>query len=91
MEADVVGPGFAVIVQRPAAAGPMHGMAPLVVLVRAQSRDPAGVAMLPPEFWVDPAVGIERRDDDVGNGRVAFGVAGLSRELQANLPELRRQ
>ena len=42
--------------------------------------------MLPPEFWVDPAVGIERRDDDVGDGRVAFGVAGLTRELQADLP-----
>ena len=82
MEADVVGPGFAVIVQRPAAAGLMHEMAPLVLLVRAQSRDPAGFAMLPPEFWVDPAVEIERRDDDVGDGRVAFGVARLTRELQ---------
>ena len=47
--------------------------------------------MLLPEGRIDPALGIERRDDDLGDGVVTLGMAGFTRQLDANLPKLRRQ
>ena len=41
--------GFAVvIVERPAAAGPVNQVTMLILLVRALAHDPAGLAMLAP-------------------------------------------
>ncbi len=47
--------------------------------------------MLSPELGIDPVVGIERRNDDIGEAGVAFGVAGFARKLDADLPKLRRK
>ena len=63
----------------------------LIILARSKSRDPACLAMLPPELRVDPVVGIERRDDDIGEAGVAFGVARFACQLDADLPKLRRK
>jgi hypothetical protein len=56
-----------------------------------QPRDPACLAMLSPERRIDPVVGIERRDDDIGDIGIAFGVTGFACELDTNLPELCRK
>jgi hypothetical protein len=61
-----------------------------VLLVRPQSRNPARLAMRSPKPWVDPVVGAERCDNDVGNVGFAFGMGWLACQLDANLPELRR-
>ena len=77
--------------ERPGAALAVNEMTVIVLLVGPQPRDPACLAMLSPEYGIDPVVGIERRDDDIGDGAVAFGVARLARKLDPDLPELRRQ
>ena len=59
------------VVERPSAT-PMNEMAVLVFLVRSQSRDPACLAVLFPERRVDPVVGVERRDDDIGENIHGF-------------------
>jgi hypothetical protein len=42
--------------------------------------------MLPPERRIDPVVGVEWRDDDIGNAGVAFGMTRFACKLNANLP-----
>jgi len=78
------------VVERPSAT-PMNEMTVLVFLVRSQSRDPACLAMLAPERRIDPVVFIERRDDDIGETGIAFGVTWLACKLDADLPKLRRK
>ena len=80
--------GAGIVVERPAAPLTVYEMTVVVLLVRPQSRDPARLAMLSPEPWIDPVVGIERRDDDIGNVAVALGVTRFARKLDADLPEL---
>ena len=80
-----------VIVESPAAAWPVNQMTMLVLLVRALAHDPAGVAMLAPQSCIDAVLGIERRHDDIGHLGIAFGMAGLAGQREAELPELRRQ
>ena len=80
--------GAGIVVERPAATLTVYEMTVVVLLVRPQSRDPARLAMLSPEPWIDPVVGIERRDDDIGNVAVALGVTRFTRKLDADLPEL---
>jgi hypothetical protein len=63
----------------------------VVLLIRPQSCDPACLAMLPPERRIDPVVLVERRNDDIGDACVAFGVPRFSRQLNANLPKLCRK
>lgn len=91
MKSDLVGPYVGVVVERPATTGAVNKMAPAIRLIGAQSGDPAGFAMRSPQFRVDLALRIERCDDYIGDGGVAFGVTGFARELDADLPELRRQ
>ena len=69
----------------------MNQMTMLVLLIRPLAHDPAGVAMLPPQFCVDAILGIERRHDDIGDLGIAFGTPGLAGQRQAELPELRRE
>ena len=78
------------VVERPAAAA-VNQQAVLVVLVRPQSRDAARLVMLALELGVDPVVGIERRNEDIGEAGVALGVAGLACKLDTDLPELGRE
>jgi hypothetical protein len=47
--------------------------------------------MRAPEARIDPAVGVERRDDGVGDAVLAVWMAGFTGTLDAELPELRRQ
>ena len=63
----------------------------LVILVGPKSRDPACLAMVSPQLRVDPVVGSERCNDDIGEAGVAFGVAGFACQLDADLPKLRRK
>jgi len=37
---------------------------------------------------IDPVVGIERRDHDIGDAGVAFGVTEFARKLDTDLPKL---
>ena len=62
-----------------------------VLLVRPQSYDPACLAVLSPERRIDPIVGIERRDDDIGDAGFAFGVTGFACKLDADLPKMCRK
>jgi hypothetical protein len=80
--------GAGIVVERPAAILTVYEMTVVVLLVRPQSRDPARLPMLSPEPWIDPVVGIERRDDDIGNVAVALGVTRFARKLNTDLPEL---
>jgi hypothetical protein len=82
-----IGPG--IVVERSAATLTMDEMAVVVLLAWPQSRDPTCLAMLPPERWIDPVVGIERRDDDIGDVSVALGVTRFAGRSNANLPKLR--
>ncbi len=75
----------------PAAARAVNEMAEGVVLIGPQPRDPACLAMFAPESRVDPVVGVERRDDDIGDGGIALGMAGFTGEFNADLPKLCRQ
>jgi hypothetical protein len=77
--------------ERPAATLTMDEMTVVVLPVRPQSRDPACFAVLPPERRIDPVVGIEWRDDDIGDASLTSGVIRLARKFDAKLPELRRQ
>jgi hypothetical protein len=88
MKSDVVGPGAGLIMECPASAGLMHEVTAAILLIGPHPRNPAGFAMRSPEFRIDPAVQIERRDDRVGDSSVAFGMIGLACELNTNLPEL---
>ncbi len=83
--------GFAVIVESPSAARVVDEMTMLVLLVWTQPRDPAGFAMRTPEFRVDTAVDIDRRDEDIGYVVVALGMTGLAGQRDTDLPKLRRQ
>jgi hypothetical protein len=52
--ADLVGlVGFAVLVETPAAARPVHEMTMPVLFVRTLAHDPAGFAMFSPNLCVD--------------------------------------
>jgi hypothetical protein len=73
----------------PAATLRVNEMTVVVLLVRPQSRDPAGLAMPSPEPQIDPVVGIERRDDDIGDIGVALGMTGFACKLDADLSKLR--
>src|ERR1039458_9945827 len=44
-----------------------------------------------PQPRVDPVIVIERRDDDIGEGGIALGMARLAGEFNANLAKLRRE
>jgi len=80
-----------IVVERPAATLTMNKVTMVVLLIRPQSCDPACLAMLPPERRIDPVVLVERRNDDIGDAGVAFGVPRFSRQLNANLPKLCRK
>jgi hypothetical protein len=69
----------------------MHQMTMVVLPARPQSRDPACLAVLPPKHRVDPVVGIERCDDDIGDVGVALGVAGLACEFDPDPAKPRRK
>src|SRR5450759_3739358 len=71
------------VVERPSATT-MNEMTVVIFLVRPQSRDPACLAMLAPERRIDPVVFIERRDDDIGETGIAFGVTWLAGKLDAD-------
>lgn len=65
--------GTSIVVKRPAAALAVNETAVLILLIRPQSRDPACLAMLSPEYWINPVAPIERRDDGIGDASVALG------------------
>ena len=90
MDSDLVGTIDAgvVVVERPAVNLAMNEMTVIVPLVRPQSRDPACLAMLAPEYRIDPVVCVKRRDDDVGDAGVSLGVTRFSCKFNANLAEL---
>jgi hypothetical protein len=69
----------------------MNEMTVGVRLVWMQSRDPACLAMLSPKRGIDPIVGVERGNDDIGYAGVAFGMTRFARELNAKPPKLRRK
>jgi hypothetical protein len=52
-----------VIVESPLAAGAVNKMTEIVGLPRAKPGDPASFAMQPPYLWIEPPLGIERRDE----------------------------
>jgi hypothetical protein len=83
--------GAGIVVEGPAATLTVNEMTVVVLLVRPQSRDPTSLAMRSPERRIDPVVGFEWRDDDIGNAGVAFGMTRLACKLNANLPKLRRK
>ena len=72
------------IVECPAAAA-VSQQAVLVVLVRPQSRDATRLVMLALQPGVDPVVGIERRNEDIGMAGVTLGVAGFACKLDTCL------
>ena len=63
--------GAAFVVKRSAASVTMNEMTMIVRPVRPQSRDSACLAMLAPERRIGPLVSIKRRDDEIGDARVA--------------------
>jgi hypothetical protein len=79
------------VVEYPAAALAVDEMADAIFLTRAQPYDPAYFAVLAPKRRVDPIVAVERCDDDIGNAGIAFRMARLARELDANLVKLCRK
>src|SRR3982750_4266018 len=83
--------GFAVVVESPGAVSVMDELAVLVVLVWTLPRDPAGLAIGPPQFRIDAAIGIDGCHENIGNFRVALGMSGLAGQRDADLTELRRQ
>jgi hypothetical protein len=50
-------------------------MTEAVLAVPMKSCDSARPAVLSPKFRIDPAVGIERRDHDIGDAGIAFRAA----------------
>src|SRR4051812_37685307 len=80
-----------VIGESPAATAPMHEVSTFVLRAATLSCDAARLAMLLPELCIDVASAIEWRNHHIGNTVIAFGVAGLSRQLEANLAERMRQ
>ena len=66
----------------------MHEVTAAILAMGPQLRNPAGFAMSSPEFRIDPALRIKRRDDHVRRGSVTFGMTGLAREVNTDLPEL---
>jgi len=92
VKSDFVGSiGAGVVMERPAATLAMNETTVIVLLARPQSRDPAGLSMIAPEHRIDPVVDIERCDDDIGDGAVAFGVTRLARKPDPYLPKLCRK
>jgi hypothetical protein len=83
--------GAGIVVERPAATLTVNEMTVVVRPIWPQSRDPACLPMLSPERRIDPVVGIERRDDDIADAAVAFGVTTFAREFDTNLPKLCRK
>jgi hypothetical protein len=53
-------------------------MAVVVPPVRPQPRDPACLAMLPPQCRIDQVDGIERRDDDISDAGVTVRMTRLT-------------
>ena len=72
-----------IVVERPAATSTMNKMTMVVLLVRPQSYDPARLAMISPERRINPIVGVEWRNHDIGDAGVAFGVPGFSRVMSS--------
>jgi hypothetical protein len=58
--------GAGVVLESPAATLARNEMTVIVLLVRPQSRDPACLTVLAPEHGLNPVIGIERRDDNIG-------------------------
>lgn len=79
------------VVQNPATALTMNEMTVLILLVWSQPRDSAGLAMRAPERRIDPVVHVEWSDNDIGDARIALGVAWFAGKLDTYLSELRRQ
>lgn len=69
----------------------MNEMPKLVLLVRALPRDPASLAVCPPQSRIDATFDVDGCDEDIGDLVVALGVAGFASEHNADLPELRGQ
>jgi len=79
---------FGIVVEYPAATLTVNATTVLILLIRPQSRDPACLAMLPPERRIDPVVSVERRDNEIGNAGIALGVTRLACKLDTDLPKL---
>ncbi len=77
----------AIVVERPTATLTMNEMTVVVLLVWTQSRDPACLAIISPKRGIDPVVGIERGDDDIGDAGVAFGVDEVRVQAQCESAE----
>src|ERR1019366_8453044 len=75
MIAGLVGLVSANIVSKgPGSARLAHQMADIVCLVGTKSNDPAKIMMLMPQIRIDPAIGIERRDESVAKRSLRDGL-----------------
>jgi hypothetical protein len=83
--------GFVVVVESPGAARMLDEMTMLILLVWTQPSDATCVAVRSPQFGIDTAIHIDRRDEDIGDFVVALGMPGLAGQCDSDLPELRRQ
>jgi hypothetical protein len=83
--------GAGVVMESPAATLAMNEMTVIVLLVRPQSRDSACLTVLAPEHRLNPVIGIERRDDNIGDAGIAHGVTGFACKLDPYLPKLCRK
>src|SRR5262245_50367855 len=80
-----------VVVKGPAAPWLMDEVADLIVLVRPKARDPAGLAMCPPQGGIDAAIAVQRCDQFVAVTAAAGRMARFAREFEPDTAKFPRQ
>lgn len=80
-----------VVVECPVAAGTVNEMAEIIRLSGPKPRDPAGFAMLLPYLWIEPALGIQRSDENISYSGIAKGMFGLPCQFEPDLTKARWQ
>lgn len=70
-----------IIAKGPSSARLAHQMADVVGFVRTKANDAAKVMILVPQIRIDPAIGIERRDESVADQSAPGRMALFAREF----------
>lgn len=80
-----------VVLECPASACTMDQMAEVVVLARAETRNPASFAVVFPHVLINVSVQIERRNDYIRDIGITLRMPGFARQRQPDLTKTCRQ
>src|SRR6185312_2871761 len=74
-----------VIMKPPASTGAVNKMPEIIVPVGTLAHDAASFLVFPPDSRIDPRLGIEWRDHDIGSLAIAFGMIVIACAFQTNV------